>query len=143
MIEDEYDHFTDAQDTVWPNVTLELTLGRKRSHWMWFVFPVLDGVGQSNTALFFALRDLDEARGYLDHATLGPRLLDCAGLVLTHTDKSAEEIFGKTDAYKLHNCATLFARVWTPPHPFRDILGTFFGGTEALRTLELLGKGTA
>ena len=142
MIEDEYDHFTDAQDTIWPNVTLELTLGHKRSHWMWFVFPVLEGVGQSSTALFFALRDLDEARGYLDHPVLGPRLADCAGLVLTHPDKTADEIFGPTDAYKLHNCATLFARVPGAPHLFRDILTTFFDGTEAAKTRELLGERT-
>ena len=138
--EDEFDHFTDAQETVWTNVVAELRAGQKRSHWMWFVFPVLEGVGQSPTALFFALRDLDEARDYLAHPILGPRLLECIALVLEHRETSAEEMFGATDAFKLHNCATLFGRAASDPAPFQRVLDRFFAGVEAERSLYLLAK---
>jgi len=138
MIEDDFDHFTDAQDSIWPTVTLELTLGVKRSHWMWFVFPVLEGVGNSNTALFFALRDLNEAKDYIAHPILGPRLRDCAGLLLTHAGKPASEILGDTDAWKLQNCATLFAATAPEATVFDELLITFFQAKPAQRTLDLL-----
>lgn len=136
--EDEFDHFVDAQDTVWSDVLAELDAGAKRTHWMWFVFPVLDGVGQSPTALFFSLRDLQEAREYAAHPVLGPRLAECIQRVLKHSGGSAKAIFGDTDTYKLHNCATLFAHAAPDPKPFRDILTAFFDGTEAPRSREIL-----
>ncbi|QFT58067.1 hypothetical protein FIU94_04460 [Sulfitobacter sp. THAF37] len=136
--EDEFDHFTDAQDAIWDSVIEELQQGRKASHWMWFVFPVLEGVGDSPTALFFALRDMEETREYLAHPILGPRLSRCMDLIAQHDDKSAAAILGNTDAYKLHNCATLFARAAEEPTPFQRVLDVFFEGKPAPRTLELL-----
>ncbi|APE42039.1 hypothetical protein BOO69_00400 [Sulfitobacter alexandrii] len=136
--EDEFDHFTDAQDAIWDSVMAELQDGRKISHWMWFVFPVLEGVGESPTALFFALRDVQETREYLAHETLGPRLTRCMDLIAAHDDKTAAAILGKTDAYKLHNCATLFARAADDPTPFDRVLEVFFDGKPAQRTLDLL-----
>ena len=137
--DDEYDHFVDAQDSVWDAVLRELDEGRKRSHWMWFVFPVLEGVGESGTALFYALRDVEEAEGYLAHPVLGPRLIDCCQRVLDHPRSSAREIFGSTDAWKLHNCATLFRHAAEDPEPFESILRVFFDGRDADRTVDLLG----
>ena len=136
--EEEYDHFVEAQDTVWDDVLAELKAGKKESHWMWFVFPVLEGVGQSPTALFFAMGDLDETRGFAAHSVLGPRLLTCVDLLLAHEGRSAEAILGATDAYKLQNCATLFRHAVPNPAPFNLVLQTFFGGQDAERTVTLL-----
>lgn len=138
--DDEFDHFTDAQDVVWPNVILELTLGQKRGHWMWFTFPVLEGISDAGTGLFFALRDLDEAREYLAHPVLGPRLQECARLLLGHADTAIATIMGADDADKLHHSATLFALASADTDAFDDILTTFFGGTKAQKTLSILNE---
>ncbi|MFZ2554372.1 DUF1810 domain-containing protein, partial [Psychrobacter urativorans] len=104
-----FDDFVQAQDSVYPQVIAELTQGRKRSHWMWFVFPQLLGLGHSAMARRFALDSLAQAQAYLQHEVLSGRLLQCAELLLTHSDKSALEIFGSPDNLKLHSSLTLFA----------------------------------
>ena len=138
MMDDEFDHFTAAQDTVWDDVIAELTAGAKRTHWMWFVFPVLEGVGQSPNAMLYALRDRDEARAYMAHPVAGPRLAHCVDLVLTHAGTPAATIFGKVDAYKLHNCATLFALAAPASARFGEVLSRFFEGQHAATSLALL-----
>ncbi|WP_083747594.1 DUF1810 domain-containing protein [Teichococcus deserti] len=101
--------FLDAQSPVLDAVRHELQAGRKRSHWMWFVFPQLRCLGRSPTALHYGLDDLDDARAYLAHPILGPRLIDCATLVRSHPEKDLHAIFGSPDDIKFRSCMTLFA----------------------------------
>ena len=136
---DDLQRFVEAQDPVWPAVEAELRAGRKRSHWMWFVFPQLAGLGTSETARRYAIADRAEAEAYLTHPELGPRLREAAGWVLGHPGTPAEEILGGVDAAKLRSCATLFKRVAEEPRVFERLLEVFYGGEEDPRTVELLG----
>src|SRR4051794_34023027 len=106
----DLDRFVAAQAPVYATVLAELRAGRKQSHWMWFVFPQLAGLGRSPTATFYGLPGLDEARAYLAHDVLGPRLVECTGLVNAVTGRSAHEIFGTPDDLKFRSCVTLFQR---------------------------------
>ena len=135
--EDELDHFLDAQDAIWPSVTAELSDGEKRTHWMWFVFPVLTGIGQSPMAMFYSLRDEDEALSYARHPVLGPRLADCFRLVLSH-ETPPEAMLGDTDAYKLRACATLFEAAMPTWPVFARTLDTRFGGQRCTKTQRLM-----
>ncbi|RYH04316.1 DUF1810 family protein [Salipiger sp. IMCC34102] len=135
--EDELDHFVDAQDTVWDTVQAELRAGEKRTHWMWFVFPVLTGIGASPMAMFYSLRDLEEARTYADHPVLGPRLDACFRLIRGH-DTSAEEMLGDTDAYKLRASATLFEAAKPTQPLFGAVLEDKFAGQRCTKTQRLL-----
>jgi uncharacterized protein (DUF1810 family) len=130
--------FVDAQTRVYDTVVGELRDGRKRSHWMWFVFPQLRGLGSSPTAVRFAISSIDEARAYLDHELLGFRLRECAGLVRSIDGRSAEEIFGWPDDMKLRSSMTLFARAADDNADFLAVLGKFYGGEEDPATLALL-----
>jgi uncharacterized protein (DUF1810 family) len=105
----DLERFVEAQDRVWPAVLSELRAGRKTSHWMWFVFPQLAGLGRSPMSVKYAISGLDEARAYLAHPLLGPRLRECAELVLTHTGLTPFDIFGGIDAMKLSSSMSLFA----------------------------------
>ena len=139
--DDEFDHFVDAQDTVFDKVRAELAAGRKETHWMWFVFPVLTGIGESPMAMFYSLRDAEEAREYAAHPVLGPRLEDSTRLVMQHADRTPAEILGDVDAYKLRACATLFEAA-TVRHPvFAALLDQRFGGQRCSKTLRLLREG--
>jgi len=131
--------FVQAQEADFDRALAEIKSGRKRSHWMWYVFPQLDGLGSSTTARFYAIKSLDEARAYLEHQTLGPRLLQCAEAALAISHRSAAEIFGRPDDLKLRSCATLFARVLPPGSAFERILGKYYDGEPDDRTLQLLG----
>jgi len=106
----------------------ELRSGRKTSHWMWFVFPQIAGLGRSSTAQHYAISSLAEARAYLAHPVLGPRLLECAGILAGLSDRSAEQIFGGIDAMKLRSCLTLFMHADVSAMVFRQLLGQYFGG---------------
>ena len=101
--------FVAAQGPVYADARAELRAGRKRSHWMWFVFPQLAGLGRSDMARFYAISSIEEARAYLDHPVLGARLRECTGLVLVSSAKSAREIFGSPDDLKFRSSMTLFA----------------------------------
>src|ERR1700753_2225748 len=103
------DRFVDAQDGGYERALGELRAGRKTSHWMWFVFPQIKGLGFSAMARRYAIASLEEARAYLDHPILGDRLRDCTELVLLHRDSSARQIFGSPDDLKFHSSMTLFA----------------------------------
>ncbi len=130
--------FVDAQDRVWPAVLAELQAGAKRSHWMWFVFPQLRALGRSPTAHHYGLADFDEARRYLAHPLLGPRLLQCTRAVLAHAGRSAYAIFGTPDDLKFCSCMTLFGLA-APQQPlFAQALDAFCGGEPDPLTLELL-----
>lgn len=133
------ERFVEAQEPVFADVLAELRRGRKESHWMWFVFPQIDGLGASPTARRFALRSLDEARAYLDHPILGPRLRLCCEILLELEGRSAEQIFGYPDVMKLRSSLTLFSQAAEDPGPFQALLDKYYGGEEDPRTLALLG----
>lgn len=136
----DYDlqRFIDAQDPVWGAVQAELKAGAKRSHWMWFVFPQLAGLGLSATAQQYAIRDLAEAKLYVSHEILGPRLKKAALLVLETDGKTAQQIFGYPDDLKLRSSMTLFAEAEPSITVFTSVLDTYFGGTPDEKTLDLL-----
>lgn len=134
--------FVDAQDEhgTYDRALSELRAGRKTSHWMWFVLPQVSGLGQSPTAKHFGIAGLDEARAYLDHEVLGPRLLECCrALLALDGGHTAEEVLGSVDAMKLRSSMTLFARADPDERLFPDVLDRFFDGTPDERTLALLG----
>ena len=134
--------FEVAQAPLMAQVLLELRAGDKRSHWMWFVFPQLAGLGHSPMAQRYAIASLDEARAYLAHPVLGPRLVECTGLVTAVTGRSVHEIFGSPDDMKFRSSMTLFARAAGPDQVvFREALSRYFGGAEDQRTVDLLGQG--
>ncbi len=130
--------FVDAQDRTYDTVIDELTAGRKSSHWMWFVFPQLRGLGSSPTAVRFAISSADEARAYLAHDLLGPRLRECTKLVVRIDGRSAEQIFGRPDDMKLRSSMTLFARAADDNAEFVAVLEKFYGGEEDPATLSRL-----
>jgi uncharacterized protein (DUF1810 family) len=140
MTDDRHDlrRFVEAQDAVYAEVRAELGAGRKRSHWMWFVFPQLRGLGSSATSRRFAIRSLDEARAYLAHPMLGPRLIECTQLVNSVQDKTAREIFGTPDDVKFRSCMTLFAQASAHEEVFEAALRKYFAGAADERTRELL-----
>jgi uncharacterized protein (DUF1810 family) len=129
--------FVDAQRGVYETALAELTAGRKQSHWMWFIFPQIAGLGRSDTAHHYAIRSLEEARAYLAHPVLGPRLIACVEAVLVYRGRSAEQIFGGVDAMKFRSSLTLFEAAGGGL-PFRAALDGFFGGAEDEATLRLL-----
>ena len=122
--------FVAAQDAgrTYEHATAELRRGRKTSHWMWFVFPQIAGLGFSPAAQRYAISSLDEARAYLAHPVLGPRLIECAGLVTAIGGATAEQIFGPVDGQKLRSCVTLFARADPGQPAFGQVLAQYFGG---------------
>jgi uncharacterized protein (DUF1810 family) len=139
--EDRYDleRFVEAQAGVYEQVCAELRAGRKRSHWMWFVFPQIRGLGSSPTAVKYAISGREEARAYLEHGVLGPRLQECVGIVVGVQGKTVEEIFGYPDDLKFHSSVTLFAEVEGPwQRVFHEALEKYFGGVEDQATLERL-----
>jgi uncharacterized protein (DUF1810 family) len=134
----EFDHFLSAQNPVYDQVLRELAAGRKQSHWMWFIFPQLKGLGFSATSQRFSLDSVDAATRYLQHNVLGPRLRECTQLVLNVRNKTAEEIFGYPDWMKFGSSMTLFS-LCTPPEPlFSKTIDKFFAGVRDSQTLELL-----
>jgi uncharacterized protein (DUF1810 family) len=120
--------FVDAQAAVFEQVCAELREGCKRSHWMWFIFPQIKGLGSSPMATRFAISSLAEARAYLDHAVLGPRLRECCQIVLAVPGRSVGEIFGYPDDLKFHSSMTLFAQAAVENRVFLDALEKYFGG---------------
>ncbi|HEX3567907.1 MAG TPA: DUF1810 domain-containing protein [Acidimicrobiales bacterium] len=127
----DLERFVQAQDDgdTYAVALEELRRGRKTSHWMWFVFPQIAGLGHSAMSRTFAISSLEEARAYLGHTVLGPRLIECAGILASGPEGiTAEQIFGTVDAQKLHSSMTLFMRA-TPDQPvFADVLDRYFGG---------------
>lgn len=136
--------FVDAQSGVYPDVTRELRDGRKRTHWMWFVFPQLTGLGRTQTARHFGIDSTDEAKAYLEHPVLGPRLRECVVLLRDHPGEAPiGVILGSVDALKLRSSMTLFARVAPDSEDrelFEALLDRYYDGEPDPRTLEMLSK---
>ena len=133
--------FIDAQESVLEQVEKELVEGKKMSHWMWFIFPQLQGLGQSETSHYYGLVDLEEAKNYINHPLLGPRLIKCVNIMLKHkTDKPAE-ILGELDALKFKSCLTLFCLASMGTNfqaVFELALNKYFNGKKDTKTLNLL-----
>ena len=132
----DLDRFVTAQDPVLDQVKRELAAGAKRSHWMWFIFPQLRALGRSGTAQFYGLDGIDDARAYLTHSVLGPRLVECTELVNQVQGKTALQILGSPDDLKFRSCMTLFAQIQA--QPFTAALQHFYQGQPDPKTLELL-----
>jgi uncharacterized protein (DUF1810 family) len=140
--EDPFDlqRFLDAQTGSYSDALAELRQGRKRTHWMWFIFPQLDGLGSSPTARFYAIRSHDEATGYLAHPMLGPRLRECSEALLAWRGRSISDILGFPDDLKLRSSMTLFASMEGADPVFARVLDCHFKGERDPKTLELLVK---
>jgi len=139
--EDPFDlnRFITAQERIYDSVLAELRSGQKSSHWMWFVFPQIVGLGRSPTAQHYAIKSIDEARAYLNDSVLGARLLECAEILEGIEGRSASAIFGYPDDLKLRSSMTLFASIAEDPHSvFVRVLEKYFEGEPDVRTLELL-----
>jgi len=132
--------FVDAQRDTYDQALAELRGGRKRTHWMWWVFPQLDGLGVSATSRRYAIKSEAEARDYLEHPVLGPRLIESVESVLAIEGRTAHDIFGSPDDMKLRSCVTLFAQVAGPGSVFHRLLDDYFDGKPDDRTLRLLNE---
>jgi uncharacterized protein (DUF1810 family) len=146
-IDDPYglERFVKAQDAdgTYPRALAELRAGRKTGHWMWFVFPQISGLGQSETSRRYAIASRSEAAAYLRHERLGPRLIECAGIVEASRALSATQIFGPVDARKLHSCMTLFMRTAPQQSLFARVLARYFAGLPDRNTDRLLDAQSA
>jgi len=138
--EDPYDlrRFVEAQDPVIETVKEELRAGRKRTHWMWFVFPQFEGLGNSEMSRRYAIASRDEAAAYLEHPILGPRLRECTEIVNALDGRSANDVFGSPDDLKFRSSMTLFDAVADDPTPFETALERYHDGDGDPKTLELL-----
>lgn len=138
----DLERFVKAQARSYEDALREIQDGQKVSHWMWYVFPQLAGLGSSPTARLYAIQSLAEAEAYLAHPVLGRRLVECFLAVLAVKDRSAHDIFGSPDDWKLRSCATLFARVSPPDSVFQRAIDRYFDGEPDAKTLRLLGAGS-
>lgn len=134
------EEFVEAQDRIWPRPLVELRAGRKTSHWIWFVFPQLRGLGRSAMAEHFGLRGVDDAEAYLSQPTLGPRLIEAAEALLSGRLGDPEAILGPTDAVKVRSSMTLFAAVTDAPEIFGRVLDRMYGGARCALTEEALRR---
>lgn len=138
---DPYDlnRFVRAQERDFAQALAEIKAGEKRSHWMWYIFPQIDGLAFSSTSKHYAIKSVEEARAYLNHPVLGPRLVECAEAALRVERRSAAEIFGWPDDLKLRSSMTLFACVTPPGSAFDRVLAKYYEGVRDGKTLALLG----
>lgn len=134
----ELNRFISAQEGIYAGVLAELRGGRKRTHWMWFIFPQIDGLGHSTTTRYYAVKSLEEARRYLAHPVLGKRLVECAEAVLAVEVRSASDIFGYPDDMKLQSSMTLFSLVAGTDSVFARILDRYYQGERDARTLQII-----
>jgi uncharacterized protein (DUF1810 family) len=133
--------FLEAQNGVYERALGELRRGRKTSHWMWFIFPQIAGLGYSSTARHYAIKNMDEARAYLQHPVLGARLVECCETILKIRGNSASNILGYPDDLKLRSCVTLFSLAKNGDDVFSRVLGQYFDGEPDQRTIEILQIG--
>ena len=131
--------FVQAQENDYQHALLEIRSGQKRTHWIWYVFPQLAGLGFSSTSKHYAINSVDEAKAYLAHPVLGPRLLECVEAVLGVEGRSARDIFGSPDDVKVRSCATLFEQISPAGSAFERLLDKFYGGERDAKTRQLLG----
>ena len=140
MSEFDLQRFVDAQDRVYDQIRAELAAGAKTSHWMWFVFPQLQGLGRSAMAVKYEIVSRQEAQAYWQHTILGPRLKECVELVLAVKGKTAFQIFGTPDDLKFRSSMTLFSQAVPDEPMFRRALTKYFDGRDDSRTMELLAR---
>ena len=134
------ERFVKAQELAYPIALQDIKKGKKRSHWMWYIFPQLRGLGTSTMAHKYGIEDLGEAKAYLEHPVLSARLYDLCGELLKHKDKSAYDIFGDIDAIKLKSSMTLFALTSKEHTIFDEVLECFFDGERDAITLKLINR---
>ena len=140
MYENGLSRFVEAQASDYATALREIRSGRKRSHWMWYIFPQLRGLGFSSTAQYYGLRDLEEAVAYMAHPVLGPRLTEISEALLALDSSDPSAVMGYPDDLKLRSCMTLF-ELAAPEQPvFAQVLEKFYGGRRDTRTLQLLGR---
>lgn len=132
--------FLDAQQTSYQIALSEIKNGRKRSHWMWYIFPQIQGLGFSETSRFYAIKDVDEAEGFLKHPILGSRLIEICNVLLGLESNNANQIFGSPDDIKLKSSMTLFSALPNTNPIFELVLKKFFNGTKDNKTLQLVEK---
>ncbi len=137
-INNTLNRFLKVQQTIYPQVLKELQSGKKTSHWMWFIFPQIEGLGHSPTAKYYSIKTIDEAKEYLIHPVLGKRLLECSNIIAGIENKTADEIFGYPDTMKLRSCMTLFNFIAPEQKVFADVLKKYFNGEEDEQTLSIL-----
>jgi uncharacterized protein (DUF1810 family) len=142
MTEDPFNlnRFVDAQESIYSIALSELRAGQKRSHWMWFIFPQIAGLGQSQTASFYAIKNASEAEAYLDHAVLGRRLKECTRTLLNFSGRSASDIFAYPDDLKFCSSMTLFDHVSSGEPVFSDAITKYCGGMLDMKTLDILTR---
>ncbi len=136
----DLDRFIQAQKPVYETVLTELQSGQKRTHWMWFIFPQIAGLGRSPMAQRYAIKSLDEAKAFLEHPVLSSRLTECTQTVLDLENRSVSAIFGYPDDLKFHSCITLFAQVTATDSVFNLTLKKYFMNQQDTQTLERLGN---
>lgn len=141
-MEKTYDlnRFLEAQKTTYNEALSEIKKGKKQSHWMWYIFPQIAGLGFSEYNVFYALKNIEEATQYLQHPVLGKRLIEISKAVLEINEKTANEIFGKPDDRKLKSCMTLFAQIKNTEPIFQKVLDTYYQGIKDEKTLQLLNN---
>lgn len=137
-MEPSLNRFVDAQADKYQSALLELVAGAKRGHWMWYVFPQMRGLGQTETSWHFGIRDADEAKSYLSHPVLGRRLIECTRAVLMSKTSKLRDIFPPPDDLKFGSCMTLFALQQNAPPEFQSAIDVFLGGRMDSKTLALL-----
>lgn len=136
---DLFNNFIQAQNAIYPTVIRELTEGQKRTHWIWFIFPQVKGLGHSTMARRFAIESLEQAKAYLQHDVLGARLRECADLLFLHPDKSALDIFGSPDNLKLYSSLTLFTLASSNKKcVFNELLDQYFEGDYDINSIRML-----
>lgn len=134
----DFERFLLAQDGTYADATHELAAGRKESHWMWFIFPQVAGLGNSSTTIYYAINSLADAKSYAAHPILGARLRECTSLLLAATGSTAVEIMGRIDAMKLHSSMTLFHAAVPEELEFGEVLDRFYAGVQDAATLRIL-----
>jgi uncharacterized protein (DUF1810 family) len=137
-MDNSFKRFTDAQENSYARAFSEIKQGRKQSHWMWFIFPQIEGLGYSETSRYYAIRDLQEATGYLQHPVLGPRLINISGELLKLKTNDAHQVFGAPDDLKLKSSMTLFSKIPETDLVFKLVLEKFFNGERDIKTLQLI-----
>lgn len=132
--------FIQAQQNVYPQVLKELRNGKKTTHWIWFIFPQIEGLGHSSTAKYYSIKTIEEAKKYITHPILGKRLLECSNIILNINGKSADDIFGYPDNLKLRSSMTLFNFVAPEHKVFAGVLQKYFAGEPDEQTISILQK---
>ncbi|HUS02544.1 MAG TPA: DUF1810 domain-containing protein [Chitinophagaceae bacterium] len=132
--------FIEAQQSIYPRVLKELRNAKKTTHWMWFIFPQIEGLGHSSTAKYYSIKSIEEGKEYIAHPILGKRLLECSNIILNIDGKSASAIFGYPDDLKLRSSMTLFNYIVPQLKVFAEVLKKYFGGDQDERTIELLNN---